>query len=265
MRSKTQLRHQWVLTCLVLYDFGQRDHHGITVSSFSTTQFLAPRSCRSHSQVRNSSSKLHQSTLEKEDQAKTLSEDGNQPNTNNKKTPKGMKMSTSEGSTDNKTPTLSDRIANSGMASAASLATAAVNAAVAMRTLEAPDVSKSYVAMDDTRAGKKSQIELDKDGLPLVYDKDAIERYWRKERGALNQRWGYFVGKAVPFFTKMVALFIKDGKIDEKYIPELSEQARMDLQDLGPTFIKVGWLGPCFENAVSLPQILIHKLVIFPA
>lgn len=127
-----------------------------------------------------------------------------------------------------------ERMANSGVASAAAMATAAVNAAVSMKTLEAPDVEKSYISLD------KTQQELDEEGLPLVYDKDAIEAYWSKEKGALNKRWGYFVGKAVPFFTKLTTLFIRDGKIDDKEIPALSRQARLDLQDLGPTFIKAG-------------------------
>ena len=67
-----------------------------------------------------------------------------------------------------------------------------------------------------------------------------IELYWKKERGALNQRWNFFVGKAVPFLTRLTALFIKDGKIEDKYIGELSKQARIDIQELGPTFIKAG-------------------------
>ena len=136
--------------------------------------------------------------------------------------------------TDSGTASLGERITNSGVASAAAMATAAVNAAVSMKTLEAPDVTKSYIALD------KTQQELDEEGLPLVYDKDVIEAYWSKERGALNKRWGYFVGKAVPFLTKMTTLFIRDGKISDEEIPALSRQARMDLQDLGPTFIKAG-------------------------
>ena len=111
-----------------------------------------------------------------------------------------------------------------------------MNAAVSMKTLSAPDVGKSYVSLD------KSQQEIDEEGLPLVYDKDAIEAYWSKERNALNKRWGYFVGKAVPFITKLTTLFIRDGKIVDKEIPALSRQARMDLQDLGPTFIKVSFV-----------------------
>lgn len=130
--------------------------------------------------------------------------------------------------------TLTDRISNSGAVSAAAVATAAVNAAVSMKSLSAPSVDKSYISLDSTDKA------IDEEGLPLVYDKDLIELYWRKERGALNQRWSYFVGKAVPFLTKLVTLFISEGEINERHIPGLSRQARLDLQDLGPTFIKAG-------------------------
>ncbi len=143
--------------------------------------------------------------------------------------------------------TFSERITNSGVASAAAMATAAVNAAVSMKTLEAPSTTKSYISLDT------SKPVIDEDGLPLRYDKDAIESYWKKERGALNQRWGYFVGKAVPFLTRLTTLFIKDGKIEERYIPELSEQARIDLQDLGPTFIKAGQMMSVRPDV--LPQV----------
>ena len=72
-----------------------------------------------------------------------------------------------------------ERVANSGVASAAAMATAAVNAAVSMKTLSAPDTSKSYIALSD-------QVTIDEDGLPLVYDREAIETYWKKEKGALK-------------------------------------------------------------------------------
>jgi hypothetical protein len=141
---------------------------------------------------------------------------------------------------DSKTTTLTDRISNSGAVSAAAVATAAVNAAVSMKSLSAPSVDKSYISLDSTDKA------IDEEGLPLVYDKDLIELYWKKERGALNQRWSYFVGKAVPFLTKLVTLFISEGEINERHIPGLSRQARLDLQDLGPTFIKAGQVSIVF-------------------
>ena len=130
------------------------------------------------------------------------------------------------------------------------MATAAVNAAVAMKTLQAPDVSKSYIALDSNNTK-----DVDEDGLPVVYDKELIEAYWRKERGALNQRWGQFVGKAVPFLTRLTTLFIRDGKIKEEHIPSLSKQAVQDLQDLGPTFIKAGQMMSVRPDVLPEPTL----------
>ena len=99
---------------------------------------------------------------------------------------------------------------------------------------------------------------MDEDGLPLVYDKDLIQSYWKKERGALNQRWSYFVGKAVPFLTKLVRLFISKGEIADRHVPGLSRQACMDLQDLGPTFIKLGQMMSVCPDI--LPQATLDKM-----
>jgi aarF domain-containing kinase len=146
-------------------------------------------------------------------------------------------------------------MASSGVASAAAMATAAVNAAVSMRTLEAPDrTTKSYIALNST----SSTADLDSAGLPLVYDKVLIEAYWNKERGALNKRWGQFVQKAVPFFTKLTTLYIRDGRIADSEIPGLSRQARLDLQDLGPTFIKAGQMMSVRPDV--LPQSTLDEL-----
>jgi ABC1 atypical kinase-like domain len=147
---------------------------------------------------------------------------------------------------------LGDRITNSGVASAAAVAAAAVNAAVAMKALEAPDAlgGKSYVALDS-----RTRTEIDEEGLPLAYDKDLIQAYWSRERGALNQRWSYFLGKAVPFLTKLTTLFIRDGKITDQEIPALSRQARIDLQDLGPTFIKAGQMMSVRPDVLPPPAL----------
>jgi len=147
-----------------------------------------------------------------------------------------------------------ERITNSGAVSAAAIATAAVNSAVAMKTLEAPEVSKSFIALDTS-----TDVE-DGSGLPLTYDRELISQYWKKERGALNQRWSYFVGKAVPFLTRLVTLFITEGEINERHIPGLSRQARMDIQDLGPTFIKAGQMMSVRPDV--LPQATLDELAI---
>lgn len=163
-------------------------------------------------------------------------------------------QATIQNSDDGESVSFTDRVTNSGIASAAAMATAAVNAAVAMKTLEAPDVAKSYISLE-----KGAGQVLDDDGLPLVYDKEAIETYWKKERGALNSRWNVFVGKAVPFFTKLITLFIRDGKITDSEIPDLSRRARIDLQDLGPTFIKAGQMMSVRPDV--LPQATLDELV----
>ena len=168
-------------------------------------------------------------------------DDDKKDNTNNKKQARTTRSRspTKSPSTNNPSSSSSssfrDRLGNSGIASAAAMATAAVNAAVSMKSLEAPDVKKSYISMD-----RNITNAIDEEGLPLIYDKDLIEAYWSKERGALQQRWRVFAGKAVPFLTKMLTLFIRDGSIKEEEIPALSRQAREDLQDLGATFIKLG-------------------------
>ena len=123
-----------------------------------------------------------------------------------------------------------------------------------MKSLTAPDVQKSYISLDTN----SNSAAIDEEGLPLVYDKDLIESYWKKERGALNQRWSYFVGKAVPFLTRLVTLFIKDGEINDREIPSLSKQARIDLQDLGPTFIKAGQMMSVRPDV--LPQATLEEL-----
>lgn len=122
-----------------------------------------------------------------------------------------------------------------------------------MKRLEAPDTQKSYVTLNTA-----ADNVIDEEGLPLRYDKDLIESYWSKERGALNKRWGQFVGKAVPFFTRLVTLFIRDGKIMDDEIPSLSRQARLDLQDLGPTFIKAGQMMSVRPDV--LPQSTLEEL-----
>lgn len=159
---------------------------------------------------------------------------------------------TDASSTQSQSSSFSSRLANGGMASAAAVATAAVNAAVAMKSLEAPDVTKTYIALNAT------DKQLDEEGLPLVYDKELIEAYWTRERGALQRRWGDFVAKTVPFLTKIITLFIRDGKIADSEIPVLARQARMDMQDLGATFIKLGQVMSVRPDV--LPQAALEEL-----
>jgi hypothetical protein len=104
----------------------------------------------------------------------------------------------------------------------------------------------------------EKDLDLDEEGLPRTYDKELIEAYWSKERGALSKRWGQFVGKAVPFMTRLTTLFIRDGEIADREVPALSRRARQDLQDLGPTFIKVGQMMSVRPDV--LPQASLEEL-----
>jgi hypothetical protein len=203
-----------------------------TASAFTATSTSSTRSVSWQPQQQQHATQLWASTIHGVNEKKSAQDDEDDDDDDYK---------------DDKPLSFRDRVTNSGVASAAAMATAAVNAAVSMKTLEAPDDSKSYISLD------KSQKELDEEGLPLVYDKDLIQAYWSKEQGALNKRWGYFVGKAVPFLTRLTTLFIRDGKIVDSEIAKLSRRARIDLQDLGPTFIKAGQMMSVRPDV--LPQV----------
>lgn len=210
------------------------------LEGFTTTtnhHLSAPSSLQQQQQTTSSRSQRFASTLDEVDTTTATTADKKENNENG-----------------NTKYSFREQLTKSTMGSAALLATAAVNQAVSMKSLEAPDVTKTYISLNNN----KTQTELDAEGLPLVYDKDLIQAYWSRQKGALNQRWSYFVGKAVPFFTKLVTLFIRDGEIKESEIPALSRQARMDLQDLGPTFIKAGQMMSVRPDV--LPQATLDEL-----
>ena len=111
--------------------------------------------------------------------------------------------------TDEKRRSAMDQLGAAGLASAAVVAAAAVNSAVGMRTLQAPDADQTYVFKDGASSNRTGKV--DEYGLPLVYDKDLIQQYWKKQGYALTQRWTEFLGYAVPFLTKMITLVVSGG------------------------------------------------------
>ena len=123
-----------------------------------------------------------------------------------------------------------------GLMSAATVAAAAVNQAVSMTTLDAPDVGRSYVALRDDKDGATDA----ETGLPLSYDKDRIQQYWLKQGSALQQRWGEFLRLSVPFLLKTATLLVQGG-VDalQENDAELARDARVICEQLGPTFIKL--------------------------
>ena len=44
-----------------------------------------------------------------------------------------------------------------------------------------------------------------------MYDKAAIQVYWDKQGGALQKRWGEFLGLSVPFLTRVASMSITGG------------------------------------------------------
>ncbi|EGB09768.1 hypothetical protein AURANDRAFT_24586, partial [Aureococcus anophagefferens] len=103
-----------------------------------------------------------------------------------------------------------------------------------MSKLDAPDVGKSYVAL---RSDGKVDDET---GLPLSYDKDLIETYWRSQGSALQERWGEFLRLSVPFLLRVATLLVQNG-VDalEENGASLAKDARVICEKLGPTFIKL--------------------------
>jgi hypothetical protein len=76
-----------------------------------------------------------------------------------------------------------------GVASTAAIAALEVSKAVRMKGVEAPDGDSSFVALDQERRG-----QVDEDGLPVVYDKDLIEKYWYACPPPIYVRlWGFIL------------------------------------------------------------------------
>ena len=89
------------------------------------------------------------------------------------------------------------------------------------------------------------ECPVDADGLPVIYDRAAIQAYWDKQGGALQQRWVEFLGVTVPFITRVASLLIGGGTDAlEENASELARDARINLEKLGPTYIKVRHAGP---------------------
>jgi len=126
-----------------------------------------------------------------------------------------------------------------------------------MRKLEAPELQKTYIVMDE---GERA-TQVDEEGLPLVYNKEAIETYWRAQDGALQKRWREFLGVTVPFLTKLIAMLVRGGPAEvEKNQVELAREARINMEKLGPTYIKAGQMMSVRPDV--LPQAALDELAI---
>jgi predicted unusual protein kinase regulating ubiquinone biosynthesis (AarF/ABC1/UbiB family) len=82
---------------------------------------------------------------------------------------------------------------------------------------------------------------VDEAGLPLVYDKELIQQYWKKQGSALTQRWAEFLGYAVPYLTRVITLVVSGGPEElSKNGGSLAKDARIIFEKLGPTYVKLG-------------------------
>lgn len=134
-----------------------------------------------------------------------------------------------------------DQLTSVGASAAFVAATAAVNAAVSMRDLSAPDVDerKSFVFKDGASENRRGVV--DEVGLPLIYDKDLIQQYWKGQSRALSSRWAEFLGVSVPFLTRIFTIVISQGAGELKVqAGSLAKDARERMEVLGPTYIKLG-------------------------
>ena len=131
-----------------------------------------------------------------------------------------------------------------------------VSKSVADKGIDAPEAKSSFVSMDTERAGL-----VDDEGLPLIYDKDAIQKYWASQSGALQSRWLEFLGVTVPFLTRVAGLLISGGTDKlQSNARDLARDARVGIEKLGPTYIKMGQMLSVRPDV--LPQEALDELQI---
>ena len=139
-------------------------------------------------------------------------------------------------------------------AKAASAVVEEVSKSVGSNGVEAPEAKSSFVSMDSERAGL-----VDDEGLPLIYDKNAIQKYWDGQGGALQERWREFLGVSVPFLTRVAGLLIQGGTDAlQANARSLSRDAREGMERLGPTYVKLGQMMSVRPDV--LPQEALDEL-----
>lgn len=141
--------------------------------------------------------------------------------------------------TKSRTSSFVDSAAAATLASTAVTIATAVNQAVSMKALSAPDSDNTYVYFDGASENRKGKV--DDKGLPLVYNKELIEKYWKAQQGALTSRWTEFLGYSVPFLTRVITILATGGSAElASRGATLARDARIIMEKLGPTYIKLG-------------------------
>ncbi|XRB04337.1 AarF domain-containing protein kinase [Pycnococcus provasolii] len=111
-----------------------------------------------------------------------------------------------------------------------------LSSAVRQKGVEAPDEDGSKVAIKSER-----KTVFDEDGLPMSYDRESIQKYWNQRPGELQSRWTTFLRSSVPFLTRVAGMLVTGGGDElKRNSGSLAKQARESMEELGPTYIKVG-------------------------
>ncbi|GMH41398.1 hypothetical protein BSKO_09308 [Bryopsis sp. KO-2023] len=101
---------------------------------------------------------------------------------------------------------------------------------------DAPSVEKEPIKLPELV--KVEGPLVGEDGIPLVYDKKLLEEYWNKRPGQMQQRWTFFLSLSVPFISRLVRDYTAGTLVQNEV--EIAERARINMEKLGPTFIKLG-------------------------
>lgn len=114
-----------------------------------------------------------------------------------------------------------------------------VNASFDIDDLDARDVADvSYVSRRRMEIDGFDADAVDAEGLPLVYNEERIAAFWKQRPGELTSRWTRFAGIAVPWLTSLANAFLR-GTL-ERDQRDIARRAVANLEQLGPTFVKLG-------------------------
>lgn len=146
--------------------------------------------------------------------------------------------------------------------SSGSLAASALRLSLSMRAVPWPTSSLSG---DKTFVSKPSSSSaVSASGLPLVYDQALIEAYWRAHKSVVSARWQQFIAITLPFFSALLAALTAGGvaELSRRAAP-LARQARVAMEKLGPTFVKIGQMLSVRPDL--LPQEALRELAALQA
>lgn len=75
---------------------------------------------------------------------------------------------------------------------------------------------------------------------PLTYSREKLEDYWSSRSSEVRSRWANFIREAAPFFASVARLYSTGALKTPKGLEDLARDARLRLERLGPTYVKMG-------------------------